>query len=582
MSKIFLVYLIAIIEIALCPQVSSGGSTVQDYCLAPISNMQFPPDEKNQNPPVDEVNLDSFAVKHSFPRRIVIAGKPRSGKGAQGKLLAEYLGVPHVSAGNLLREIVTNPESAKKYGIDEETIASISSVMQEGKMVPDHTMNLIMTRRLSQDDVKDGFILDRFPPNYHAYSRISDFLLRSGIPIECIVRLDVSDDSVMERLVNRGDREGRVDDDSSLMRTRIEVFKDEFKGIDDRLADIIVPVNGEGSIDEVFSKLTKELYTFSQKRPVASFAQVLQEAEKDMFLNDDSRNSLLDLYRKYTALVNTERYRSDRISYPGHDFIIDAFSAERIVDIFYLKKQYGFDLFKVILSDNEEEQLDYVKGRVHLQFNFKFTTEGDIRQIRSIKVIRIDDQGQQKPAAHFLPYSQEPFVNRLYQHINGINLANFLSKTFYFSAWALGKSEYFDHLDCKPYTQRKLQSLKLFYSTIGHKVAKLDSDHELSVTYKYHGGLQAGIITPEEFVKLISISRENGLNEWCAIWQQWSQREIDSYLRQTSDLPEEGLGPALSSFVHSLPEDSQRISVQEVVAFLKENAIPDEAHLISV
>src|SRR5467141_798351 len=86
--------------------------------------------------------------------RIILLGPPGAGKGTQAEKLSQYLGVPRISTGDILRHNVTeNTELGKKA----------KSYMDSGKLVPDDIVMPMMERRLKESDAKKGFILDGFP-----------------------------------------------------------------------------------------------------------------------------------------------------------------------------------------------------------------------------------------------------------------------------------------------------------------------------------------------------------------------------------------------------------------------------------
>lgn len=116
--------------------------------------------------------------------RLVIFGPPGSGKGTYASRLAPRLGIPHVSTGDILRDEV---KSGSDLG------RNISSFVSSGRLVPDEVVNKIMEKRLSQEDCRNGFIVDGYPRTLQQaffldrFSKI-DFVINLNVPDEVLVR----------------------------------------------------------------------------------------------------------------------------------------------------------------------------------------------------------------------------------------------------------------------------------------------------------------------------------------------------------------------------------------------------------
>ena len=121
---------------------------------------------------------------------VVLLGPPASGKGTQAKFIGEKLGIPKISTGDLLRnEIKSDSKIGKKIKED----------MKSGKLVSDEIVISILKQRISQDDCKDGFLLDGFPRNLSQ----AKYLKESGVDINLVVELQVSDESIIKRITGR-------------------------------------------------------------------------------------------------------------------------------------------------------------------------------------------------------------------------------------------------------------------------------------------------------------------------------------------------------------------------------------------
>ncbi len=125
---------------------------------------------------------------------IVLLGPPGAGKGTQSKRLAERLGVPHISTGDLLRKNVTD---------NTELGREAKSYMDKGLLVPDELVTRMLTGRFEQEDVKGGFILDGYPRNTAQAETLDGILSGPGLDIGMAIYLDTSEEVIVQRLSGR-------------------------------------------------------------------------------------------------------------------------------------------------------------------------------------------------------------------------------------------------------------------------------------------------------------------------------------------------------------------------------------------
>src|SRR5271154_307617 len=130
---------------------------------------------------------------------IVLLGSPGSGKGTQGRMLADYFEIPHISTGEMLRDHV---QRGTVVGF------CVKETLAKGLLVPDELMTDLITGRLKQADCKNGYILDGFP---RTLQQAQWFYVHYQQPI--VFLLDVSEVEVLRRIAAR--REGRPDDGSA-------------------------------------------------------------------------------------------------------------------------------------------------------------------------------------------------------------------------------------------------------------------------------------------------------------------------------------------------------------------------------
>ena len=174
---------------------------------------------------------------------MLLLGPPGGGKGTQGARLAEHLGVPHISTGDLLRA-----EVARKTPLGKQ----VAAYMERGELVPDDLMIDVLMPHLQGA----GAILDGFPRTV-AQARALD---ERGVPPDTVVYLPVRAAELRRRLLARAAVEGRSDDTPEVIDNRLRVYEDETAPLIDfyRERGVLTEVRGEQPIeritDEVLSR----------------------------------------------------------------------------------------------------------------------------------------------------------------------------------------------------------------------------------------------------------------------------------------------------------------------------------------
>lgn len=178
--------------------------------------------------------------------RIVLLGPPGAGKGTQAVQLAEKLGIPQISTGDLFRHnISTGTElglEAKKY-------------LDAGDLVPATLTNALVDDRLNDEDAAAGFILDGFPRSVEQAEALHDMLSRRGHELDAVIEFRVSEDELLKRLKERG----RADDTDDVILNRMNVYRDETAPLLDYYAQELKTVDAVGPVDEVFARALRAL-----------------------------------------------------------------------------------------------------------------------------------------------------------------------------------------------------------------------------------------------------------------------------------------------------------------------------------
>jgi adenylate kinase len=184
--------------------------------------------------------------------RVVLMGPPGAGKGTQAVVVAERLGIPHVSTGDIFR---TNVASGTQLGLEAQ------KYMDAGEYVPDSVTNEMVRDRLAQPDAAGGFLLDGYPRTLAQVDELTGMLAEHGAAIDKVVELTVDTDEVVGRLVKRAAEQGRSDDTEDVIRRRQEIFAEQTAPLTAVYAEqgVLVKVDGMGSVEDVTARVLAAL-----------------------------------------------------------------------------------------------------------------------------------------------------------------------------------------------------------------------------------------------------------------------------------------------------------------------------------
>ena len=180
---------------------------------------------------------------------IVIFGKPGSGKGTQANFLKEKYNLYHISTGDLFRKNISNQT---KLGVEAK------SYLDNGDLVPDSiTIKMLENEVLSNKEV-NGYIFDGFPRTLNQAESLDDFLSSINLKINATIALDVNEDELITRLLDRGKTTNRSDDQD------IEKIKNRFNEYNTKTSILInfyskqdkfFSVDGKGSVNDITLRL---------------------------------------------------------------------------------------------------------------------------------------------------------------------------------------------------------------------------------------------------------------------------------------------------------------------------------------
>ena len=180
--------------------------------------------------------------------RLLIMGPPGAGKGTQAARVADRLGIPPISTGEIFRRNLAEGtplgQQAKRY-------------MDAGEYVPDDVTNAMVAERLAQPDAAGGWLLDGYPRTLAQVDALDAMMAQSGTTLDTVVELVADTEAVVARLLRRAEIEGRADDNEETIRRRMEVYAEETAPLTAtyRERGLLVQVDGMGEIDEVTDRV---------------------------------------------------------------------------------------------------------------------------------------------------------------------------------------------------------------------------------------------------------------------------------------------------------------------------------------
>lgn len=182
---------------------------------------------------------------------VLLMGPPGAGKGTQAAKLAASRGLRKLSTGDMLRSHVTR---GTELGRQAE------GIMDAGELVPDDLI-VAMVESEVEPMTPVRALLDGFPRTPGQAAALDDLLRREGASLTAAVALEVDDDELVRRLTGRAIEEGRSDDNEQTIRNRMDVYRRQTQPLLDYYDERgkLHRVNGMGSVDEVFERITEVL-----------------------------------------------------------------------------------------------------------------------------------------------------------------------------------------------------------------------------------------------------------------------------------------------------------------------------------
>lgn len=181
---------------------------------------------------------------------IILFGPPGAGKGTQAQKISSHFNLPHLSTGNIFRDNIKNETPLGK---------KVKSILDSGNLVPDETVVELVTSELDKPEYKNGVILDGFPRTVAQAEALDSYLEENEKPIDAFITLDVPEEELISRILSRG--EGRSDDTPEMIKTRLQVYREETEPVMNYYEknDVLQRIDGVGRIDEIFDRIKETL-----------------------------------------------------------------------------------------------------------------------------------------------------------------------------------------------------------------------------------------------------------------------------------------------------------------------------------
>ena len=187
---------------------------------------------------------------------IVLFGPPGAGKGTQAKMLVDKYGLNHISTGQVIRDEIR---------LGTEIGRSVKERIEHGELASDEIVVKLVADFVEQHRNSKGNIYDGFPRTTVQAEEFDRCLAEHGEVVDVMLSLEVPEEELIKRLLLRGKESGRADDFSiEVIQNRLDIYNKQTAIVEDyyRKQGKYAPVDGLGTVDEVFRRLCNEIDKF--------------------------------------------------------------------------------------------------------------------------------------------------------------------------------------------------------------------------------------------------------------------------------------------------------------------------------
>jgi adenylate kinase len=180
---------------------------------------------------------------------IALFGPPGAGKGTQSKKLIEKYNLAYISTGDILRE-----------EMDQGTDLGLKAkkVIERGELVSDDIIVQIIEKKIKTNTQVNGFLFDGFPRTVIQAYILEGLLLKMNTSLSCMISLDVPEEELMKRMMERAKKENRTDDTKEIIQNRLKEYKNKTIPVAQFYQEkgIYYKIDGLGTVDEIFKRIT--------------------------------------------------------------------------------------------------------------------------------------------------------------------------------------------------------------------------------------------------------------------------------------------------------------------------------------
>ena len=184
---------------------------------------------------------------------IILCGAPGCGKGTQSEFIVEKYGLTHLSTGDLMRQEVASGSELGQL---------IESYTSQGQLVPDDVTIQLLEKHIESlpADTK-GLIFDGFPRTLNQAVQLERLMKKRGDKTAILIDINVPEDEIIRRLLERGKTSGRTDDNLETIKKRLVVYHEQTRPVDDyyERMDKYVRIQGLGTISGIFGRISRVL-----------------------------------------------------------------------------------------------------------------------------------------------------------------------------------------------------------------------------------------------------------------------------------------------------------------------------------
>ncbi len=195
---------------------------------------------------------------------IVFIGPPGAGKGTQSRRLLDYLQIPHLSTGELLRAAKLNSPLGRLA----------AQYMDRGQLVPDPIVLSMVGEELDKPAFARGCMFDGFPRTIQQAKSLDESLRQRGTPLSIVIELKADEAELVSRMLRRAAAEKRPDDTPETIGRRMEVYHRQTEPLLEyyRKQGLLTSIDAMGSADDVFELIRIAVDQKKSNHPVAQSA----------------------------------------------------------------------------------------------------------------------------------------------------------------------------------------------------------------------------------------------------------------------------------------------------------------------